>query len=326
MVLGTARNFLSPKEKPTQKGEWGFFIGFEHDTPNHLRAWLPHHPGIYSRRKFIPHSDIPKGWNMKPRYNPLFKDDNGISETFEEGSVTENVDVQKNEEQINLPNVDTPNNIDDELFMPREIVNEPLPRTEHYERVEQQKNKPKKSTENVQTEPKPTRERLPRAAKEKNFLQGPVKMRNTEVREKIFANRISIQNALQDKGNLQLTREAIYTEIRNFFDNKAISPVYKRNIDGHIINALLFLVDKFDSMGNFIKKKGRAAMRGYQIRKEFIGRTDSPTVNPGSLNTLITLAACDENSKLEAYDIVAAFLGTPMQEGKRISFSDEIHN
>jgi hypothetical protein len=234
--------------------------------------------------------------------------------------------VQKNEEQINLPNVDTPNNIDDELFMPREIVNEPLPRTDHHERVEQQKNKPKKSTENVQTEPKPTRERLPRAAKEKNFLQGPVKMRNTEVREKIFANRISIQNALQDKGNLQLTREAIYTEIRNFFDNKALSPVYKRNIDGHIINALLFLVDKFDSMGNFIKKKGRAAMRGYQIRKEFIGRTDSPTVNPGSLNTLITLAACDENSKLEAYDIVAAFLGTPMQEGKRISFSDEIHN
>ena len=66
--------FKSPKEDTHQKGEWGFFVGCEHDTSNHLKAWFPNQPGLYSRRKFVPHSAIPSGWNMKPRYKPVFQD------------------------------------------------------------------------------------------------------------------------------------------------------------------------------------------------------------------------------------------------------------
>ena len=384
-IWGQSGIFHSPRENTHEKGEWGFYVGHEHATPNHLLAWIPHHKGTYSRRKFVPHSAIPKGWEMKRRHNPVLVGKDSV----EQHSEFRRVIIPHNSNKViqNIPNI--PNdpletlksspyrkgeediqhmqsdNVEDSrlnqepvgerietgMEIERIVVDSPtkekgnsssgdinsstqsnpisqekisevkektqsdLPtqtEVQSHKAVDQLTPSPQKQLEST------TRMRLPRAAKQKTFHDGPVKLRSNKDEEKVHVNRVSLQEALRDKGNVTLTREAINTEIHNLFNNQAITPVHKQEIDGDVVNVLLFFVDKFDSMGNFIKKKGRAAIRGDQENPENIGRTDSPTVIPGSLNTLLALAASETESLIEAYDIVAAFLGTPMRRGKRL--------
>jgi hypothetical protein len=53
--------------------EWGIFIGHG-DSINSLRAFFPLRRGILSRRKFIPHSSVPKEWNYPPRIGKISKE------------------------------------------------------------------------------------------------------------------------------------------------------------------------------------------------------------------------------------------------------------
>lgn len=186
--------------------------------------------------------------------------------------------------------------------------------------------KEKKAIIKTVIEPQPTRERLSRRAKEKNYTDGPAKMRESATLspndkptiENVTALRMSLAQALSDKGNKVLTEDAIHTEIRNLVDNEAFKPVYPHEVDGDVIGCHMFVTDKFDSQGNFDKRKARAATRGDQENKINILRTDSPTVVPGSLNVLLSIASQNKDSLIEGYDVIAAFLGTPMRVGKRI--------
>lgn len=378
--------FQSPKENAKQKGEWGFYIGTDFETPNHLLAWFPHKDGKYSRRKFVPNDNIPAGWKLTPRYLPVIPSDEeagkrsstqnvvkhnprfdptllsrpipDASSTHRkgdnEGSKASDVIADDNphiipvgpskedEKQVNsdasasnddisamVPSPTAQPIIEKELAAVEQIATESIPfstptkasaQSEAREKTPEPGKTPIKETK-VVINPQPTRERIPRKAKELNYTHGPAKMRNkdAEEREKLVnAKRMSITQALKDKGHLALTRDAINSELRSLVETNAIQPVYYHDVDGDVIGCHLFLVDKFDSTGAFTRRKARAASRGDEEDEANILRTDSPTVIPGSVNVLLTLAAENPNSFIEAYDVVTAYLGTPMRVGKRL--------
>ena len=132
-----------------------------------------------------------------------------------------------------------------------------------------------------------------------NYTHGPAKLRDQDAndREKLVnAKRMSITQ-VKDKGHLSLTRDAINSELRSLVETNAIQPVYYQDVDGDVIGCHLFLVDKFDSTGAFTRRKARAASRGDEEDEANILRTDSPTVIPGSVHVLLTLAAENERTR-----------------------------
>jgi hypothetical protein len=177
----------------------------------------------------------------------------------------------------------------------------------------------------VQPEPAPEpvntagREKLHRGSKNQNWKTRFQQSMNSIV---MLINRISLAKAMKDKEKLKQTKEAIFTELKNLMENKAMHPVFYRGIKWehrrNILNCHMFLKDKFLSTGVFDKRKARTVINGNEEDPDNIEETKSPTVNPISVSILLAIAANDVDIDLAAYDIVAAFLGTPIREGKMV--------
>ena len=67
--------------------EWGIFVSHG-DSINSLRAYFPLRRGIHSRRKFIPHSSIPKEWNYPARISKIGKEMNTIQDINQPANTT----------------------------------------------------------------------------------------------------------------------------------------------------------------------------------------------------------------------------------------------
>ena len=362
--------FYSPRQDtPTQKGEWGFFVGLETNLKNSFKAWFPGRNHIYSRRKFVAMENIPPGWKLTPRHKPIlatpsdaqnFNDTPSKHVSFAEmlnrpiqypfpfknakqqplvdnhwkGDDVQTIDVDYEPANNNDLNTGdqlmdghedeaTPIQIDKNLQEQPAIENaidENLQEQPAMENVTMEDVEPIQNANITYDQPLEdnVRPRLERGAKKKSWKDGPIKAREVLT----VADKISISKALKDTDKIEMTREAIYVEIKNLFDNKALSPIkfpdINRQDHDNIIGCYMFLKDKFYSTGEFEKRKARAAILGNEEKEENIGDTHAPTVNPISLKLLLSLAANNPNSLIEAYDIVAAFLGTPMRKGKRL--------
>jgi hypothetical protein len=121
---------------------------------------------------------------------------------------------------------------------------------------------------------------------------------------------------MKDKGMEPHTVKAIAAEIENLLEMKAGPLVRYEDIPhqyrGEIVNAFMFLVDKFKAKGEFEKRKGR--MVSGKTTKVF-EETSSPTVNPITMMTMLHEAAALDY-EIAAYDFRGAFLGTPIDKAK----------
>jgi hypothetical protein len=136
--------------------------------------------------------------------------------------------------------------------------------------------------------------------------------------------RITVKQALKDKSKLGITTKAIMDECKQLLDSGCLDGLHPQNIPkryrGSIVRAHMFLKDKTLSDGRFDKRKARMVANGNEEDEELIGETNSPTVNPISVNMQLAIAAKLRSTK-SSYDIKGAFLKTPVEYervGKRL--------
>jgi hypothetical protein len=55
------------QDSPTQRAEWGIFVGYQDYFTRHLIAYIPSRGSMYSKRKFVPMNSIPLEWHLQPR-------------------------------------------------------------------------------------------------------------------------------------------------------------------------------------------------------------------------------------------------------------------
>jgi hypothetical protein len=79
-----------------------------------------------------------------------------------------------------------------------------------------------------------------------------------------------------------------------------------------IVNAFMFLKDKFDGNGEFVKRKSRLVA---STTDQVFADTSSPTVNTITVMSMLHIAAA-KDYELAAYDCEGAFLGTPVDRSK----------
>ena len=133
------------------------------------------------------------------------------------------------------------------------------------------------------------REALRRSTREKDYVGSTKLAIATDSQDQVIrAMRMSITQAMKDKGMEPHTVKAIAAEIENLLEMKAGPLVRYEDIPhqyrGEIVNAFMFLVDKFKAKGEFEKRKGR--MVSGKTAKVF-EETSSPTVNPITVMTML---------------------------------------
>lgn len=116
--------------------------------------------------------------------------------------------------------------------------------------------------------------------------------------------------------------KSIYEELLQIYTRKVFHSIKLKDIPiehrSKIIGSLLFLKDKYDANGTFIKVKARLAARGDQ---EFINifneSASSPTANFISILTALSFAASTK-AKIEISDVPGAFLNAKLQDDNHI--------
>jgi len=160
-----------------------------------------------------------------------------------------------------------------------------------------------------------------REATKRSYVDGPVKFRDlfTEVGS---VYRMSLQKALKQKDRLGATLAAIDLEIENMEKGNVMPPIHFEKIPSEhrhrIIDLFMFLKDKFKANGDYDKTKARLVAQGNTQDIETVGDTNSPTVNPITVMTMLNYLASNSNYFLSAHDIKHAFLLPSVQKGKDI--------
>jgi hypothetical protein len=134
--------------------------------------------------------------------------------------------------------------------------------------------------------------------------------------------RVSVKRALSDPARHKAAKRAILDEIDNMMVGKVMHPMHLRDIPPEyredILNAFMFLKDKFLANGDFDKTKARLVGNGSEQNPTTVGDTAAPTVNPISVMVQLNIAASQPDTVLSAYDIKSAFLITPMTSAQRV--------
>ncbi len=176
-----------------------------------------------------------------------------------------------------------------------------------------------------------------RAAAQYSYRDGPAKHRKYEVNSAtviledtdevvshpfLHAYRISLGEAFKDEARRDMTVEATRDEFKGLlFDMKALKPVHFTEIADedrkNILNGHIFYKDKYTARGDFERRKGRFVMNGNEQDPFHIDETRAPTVNPITLMSVLAYSAT-RKTKDKCYDVLKAFVGTPMKAGKHI--------
>jgi hypothetical protein len=176
-----------------------------------------------------------------------------------------------------------------------------------------------------------------RAAAQFSYRDGPARDRKYEMNSAsviledtgevvshpfLHAYRISLGEAFKEEEKREMTVEATRDEFKGLlFDMKALKPVHFAEIADedrkNILNGHIFYKDKYTARGDFERRKGRFVMNGNEQDPFHIDETRAPTVNP---ITLMSVLACSATRKTKdkCYDVLKAFVGTPMKKGKHI--------
>ena len=127
---------------------------------------------------------------------------------------------------------------------------------------------------------------------------------------------MSITEALKDEQRTKETIDSILAEVMNMIDKKVGDLIKFEDIPkefrANIVNALMFLKDKFDGDGAFIKRKSRMVA---STTEQVFADTSSPTVNTITVMSMLHIAAA-KDYELAACDCEGAFLGTPVDHSK----------
>jgi hypothetical protein len=136
--------------------------------------------------------------------------------------------------------------------------------------------------------------------------------------------RVSLGQALQDPTRLTTTIDAARKELVHLYTTlQALKPVRYKDIlerkqTRHIINGHLFFKDKFAADGSYRGPKGRLVMNGNEESQDDLEDTRSPTIDPISLLTALSIAAHYPKCEQSTYDAISAFATTNMRENKTI--------
>jgi hypothetical protein len=105
---------------------------------------------------------------------------------------------------------------------------------------------------------------------------------------------LTIKKVLKDRDKLKITEQAIHKELRQLLKGGCLVPrrynALSKRDRRSIVNAHLFLKDKYLSDVSFDKRKARLVANGNEEDIDDIGETTSPTVNPISVFTQLNLA------------------------------------
>ena len=135
----------------------------------------------------------------------------------------------------------------------------------------------------------------------------------------ISSNTMSYKQVLKqkDKELVKKGLEAINKERNNLLENKVIEfkkysdiPIDKRN---DILNTFLFVVNKYDGEGNFIKAKARCVAGGNEQSPNTYNRTSSPVVNRNIVFMVLQLLT-EPDFRGYQLDISEAFCKVQLQD------------
>jgi hypothetical protein len=130
----------------------------------------------------------------------------------------------------------------------------------------------------------------------------------------------TIKTALKDRDKLKMTEQAIHKELRQLLKGGCLVPRIYNELSKRerriIVNAHLFLKDKYLSDDSFDKRNARLVANGNEEDIDDIGETTSPAVNPISVFTQLNLAAVNFGTTISSYDIESAFTITPVDSEK----------
>lgn len=133
------------------------------------------------------------------------------------------------------------------------------------------------------------------------------------------AYKLSVAKAL--KRNEHTAKEAILAELQQMVDKEVWEVVDKSKLTKKqlrsIIRSSLFLKDKFDASGNFVKVKGRVVAGGDKQDKSLYDDLSSPTVSHEAIMIVLAIAAA-QRRKVATVDITGAYLECHMPDGDEV--------
>jgi ribonuclease HI len=123
------------------------------------------------------------------------------------------------------------------------------------------------------------------------------------------AYNISVRRALST--GMVGAKDAIRKELHQMLDNQVFTPVRREDVSGDIIGSHLFLTEKRDADGKFLKMKGRLVALGNLQDKDVYGNLSSPTVSGESIMLCLGLCA-SRKWCISTLDVTGAYLQAKM--------------
>ena len=133
------------------------------------------------------------------------------------------------------------------------------------------------------------------------------------------AYKLSVKKALRQ--NEHASKKAILAELQQMVTKKVWELVERSKLTKKqlrsVIRSSLFLKDKFDAAGNFIKVKARFVAGGDSQDKSLYEALSSPTVTHESVMMVIVIAAIQKRD-IATIDITGAYLECEMPDGDEV--------
>jgi hypothetical protein len=128
---------------------------------------------------------------------------------------------------------------------------------------------------------------------------------------------LSIQEAYSSLDSA-LVDAAISTELENMIKYKVWEAIDTTQVDAtvlqQVIPSKLFLKEKFDASGNFLKLKARLVAGGHRQNSDSYSEVASPTTDITSVFVALNICTYFENCQFYTGDIPAAYLNSKLSE------------
>ena len=127
-------------------------------------------------------------------------------------------------------------------------------------------------------------------------------------------NHISLKKGLRERGEPAF--DAVLAELKQLLkDKSALTPLLRKDLSRRqlkkMIRSCMFLKEKFNAKGEFVKIKARLVADGSMQDRELYPDNASPTVSMQSL-WLMLIIMTNENRKMAAIDIKGAYVNADM--------------
>jgi hypothetical protein len=328
-----------------ERSEFGIVVGFNNDQRANLRVYMPHTGRLRNRGKFEVIPNIPSEWGWPQRIKvknpilPAMEDIRQAIPSIPEGITGElnplapiipEVHIVPKQQQTDTGPVYTlqrelepvrltevrPIDIDDEAIV-NNSVGEELPTAEN--KTDTYLNPTywtgTSPVNDVHTEPIITR--AGRVVKRPDYFSPNI----TEVYQQLYLNVMSVSVGSPTVLSDDRSTTAFKKEFDALFTQGVLLPLRVEDVTPLIMKRALPIqiveVDKYDAEGIFEKRKARACIGGHRENPSDYGDTRSPTVNPMVIMIMVNLMAVLSLSG-GVYDIVRAFLNTPVEDSKYI--------